>query len=265
MNLTITEHIDILDSRESMRKPLFGAIALHAGRGGDTGDLELGKQNRVIRGDRCGRRSGLRPGRKYIPIQHHGAHNPVANDSQSEVPQTPAKQVDRVKQEKPKPDAVAIKTREPKKKLAPIASEHQMYRNYKELTDNQATAKQAPQVSNPMFQAQQGSGNVGVGTHTTLGTRFGVAYGSQVQQIVASNWHTSDVDAKYQNAPVVIATFDISRDGTIENLAIFQGSGIQSLDFSGPAGDSRCESSPPLPQAFDKNHATVEFWFELKR
>ncbi len=72
---------------------------------------------------------------------------------------------------------------------------------------------------------------MGVGTHTTLGTRF-AAYASQVQSIVAQNWHTTDVDAKYQTAPVVIATFDLMRDGSIRNLAILQTSGIQRLDFS---------------------------------
>src|ERR1041384_4198970 len=42
-----------------------------------------------------------------IPIPHRGLENPVANDSQSEVPQAePTKQIDRAKQEVPKPDAI---------------------------------------------------------------------------------------------------------------------------------------------------------------
>lgn len=263
MNLTITEHVDILDSRESVRKPMLAAIALHAGV-----ILTLVVSSWVGRTVTFGA-SDVASGAvtvhsvNSIPIQHHGPQNPLANESKSEVPQTPAKPVDRTKDQKPKKDAIELKMKDAKKKPAPVASERQLYRPYKTLEENQVTSKAAPQVSSPMYAAQQGSGNVGVGTHTTLGSRF-AAYGSQVQQIVASNWHTTDVDAKYQTAPVVIATFEISRDGTIGNLAILQTSGIQSLDFSVRRAilDSRL---PPLPQTFDKDRATVEFWFELKR
>lgn len=263
MNLTITEHIDILDSRESLRKPLLAAIALHAGV-----ILTFVVSNWVGRTVTFGA-SDVASGAvavhavNSIPIQHHGPENPLANDSKSEVPQTPAKPVERTKEEKPKKDAIALKMKDAKKKPAPVASERQIFRPYKSLEDNQVTSKAPPQISSQMYAAQQGSGNVGVGTHTTLGSQF-AAYASQVQSIVASNWHTTDVDAKYQTAPVVIATFDLMRDGSIRNLAILQTSGIQSLDFSVRRAimDSRF---PPVPQGFDKDHASVEFWFELKR
>jgi TonB family protein len=263
MKLTMTEYVDILDSKESLRKPFLGAIALHA-----SVVVTLVASNWLSHSESFGA-PDVAGGAvavqavNTIPIQHHGAQNPLANDSQSEVPQTPAKPIDTVKPDKPKPDAVALKMKEPKKKLADVASEHQRFRPYKEIQQNQVTSKQAPQVSNPMFQAQPGSGNIGVGAHTTLGNRF-AAYGSQVQQIVASNWHTNDVDAKYQTAPTVIATFDLMRDGSIRNLQISQTSGIQSLDLSVRRAilDSRF---PPIPQEFDRDHATVEFSFELKR
>lgn len=265
MKLTMTEYVDILDSKESMRKPLFWAIALHA-----SVVATLVFSNWIARSESFGA-PDVAGGAvavqavNTIPIQHHGPQNPVANDSKSEVPQTPAKPVPAVQEEKPKPDAVALKMKmkEPKRKLAPVESEKTKFRPYKELQPNQVTSKQAPQVSNPMFQAQPGSGNIGVGAHTTLGNRF-AAYGAQVQQIVASNWHTNDVDAKYQTAPTVIATFDLMRDGSIRNLQISQTSGIQSLDLSVRRAilDSRF---PPIPQEFDRDHATVEFSFELKR
>ncbi|MEO7142453.1 MAG: TonB family protein [Bryobacteraceae bacterium] len=263
MNLAVPEHGDILDTRQSMRGPMLAAIALHASL-----ILTLALSNWIGRTESFGA-SDVAGGAvavqavNSIPIQHHGPENPLANDSKSEVPQTPAKPVERAQEEKPKPDAIALKMREPKKKLAEVASERQLYRPYKQLQPNQETSKQAPQVSNPMYSAQQGSGNVGTGAHTTLGTRF-AAYGTQVQQIVASNWHTADVDAKYQTAPTVIATFELMRDGSVRNAQILQSSGIPSLDFSVRRAilDSRF---PPIPQGFDKDYATVEFWFELKR
>jgi TonB family protein len=262
MKLTMTEYVDILDSKESMRKPLFGALALHISVVA-TLVVSNWTEHRDSFGapDVAGGAVAVQAVNS-IPIPHRGEKNPLANDSQSEVPQTPAKPVEAVKEDKPRPDAIALKMKDLKKK-APVASEKQIFRPYKELQPNQVTSKQAPQVSNPMFQAQQGSGNVGVGAHTTLGNRF-AAYGAQVQQIVANNWHTNDVDAKYQTAPIVIATFDVMRDGSIRSLQIAQSSGIQGVDFSVRRAilDSRL---PPLPQEFDKDHATVEFLFELKR
>jgi TonB family protein len=62
----------------------------------------------------------------------------------------------------------------------------------------------------------------------------------------------------------VIATFELLRDGSVRNLAILQGSGISTLDFSVRRAiqDSRF---PPIPAGFDKDYAKVEFTFELKR
>ena len=58
-----------------------------------------------------------------IPLPHHGPENPLASDTDSEVPQAPAKPVERVKEEKPPPDAVPIKSKTPKKTPAEVASE----------------------------------------------------------------------------------------------------------------------------------------------
>jgi TonB family protein len=85
-----------------------------------------------------------------------------------------------------------------------------------------------------------------------------------VQEIVAQNWRTGDIDPRIRNAPVVIATFRLMRDGSVRDLQVLQASGISALDFSVRRAimDARI---PPIPQGFDKDYATVEFWFELKR
>ncbi len=263
MNLTIAEHVDILDSRDSMRKPMLAAIAMHAAIVATVVvSTYLNRSDPFGAKDVAGGAVAVQAV-NTIPIQHHGAPNPVANESESQTPQAPAKPVERVKEVKPKPDAIELKVKQPKKKPAEVASEKQKFRSYKELEANQVTAKQAPQVSSPIYSAPQGSGNVGVGAHTIFGNRF-AAYGSQIQQIVAGNWHTSDVDQKYQTAPQVVATFDLMRDGSIRNPQIAQSSGVPSLDFSVRRAilDSRF---PPFPPGLDKNSVTVEFWFELKR
>jgi TonB family protein len=197
-----------------------------------------------------------------IPLIHHGAPNPVANDTESELPQTPVKAPDRVKEEKPPSDAIPLKMRKSKKKPAEVASARQHFRPLNELLPNQITSQSAPQVSNQAFSAVPGAGRLGTGPNTTLGDRF-AGYGDQIRRIVASKWRTDDVSA--QAAPIIIATFDLMRDGSIRNLELLQGSGNKSLDLSVQRAIQDSAPFPPIPSGFEKDHASVEFWFELKR
>ena len=198
-----------------------------------------------------------------IPLPHRGMKNPLANESQSETPQQPAKPVERVKEEKPPPDAIPLKSRI-KKKPAQVASEQQRFRPFKELEQNQVYSKQAPAVSSPLYAAKPGAGRVGTGANTTLGTRF-AGYAQQIQQLVAQKWRTGDVDPNLQTAPLVIATFDLQRDGSVRNLQILQRSGISPLDFSVQRAILEASPFPPIPPGFDRDSAKVEFTFELKR
>jgi TonB family protein len=151
-----------------------------------------------------------------------------------------------------------------KKRPADVASEHQKFRPFKEIDQNQVFAKQAPQVSNPLFSALPGSGRIGTGSNTTLGTRF-AGYGQQLQQLVAQKWHTNDVDAHLQTAPIVIASFDLLRNGSIRNLRIVQQSGISALDYSVQRAILEASPFPPIPVGFERDSAKIEFTFELKR
>ncbi len=201
-----------------------------------------------------------------IPIPHHGEQNPLASDTESEVPQAPSKAIDRVKEEIVKPDAIRLKAKPEKVKKAEKESQHQRFRPYDQLATNQLTSRTAPQVSNPMYKAQNGAGSVGAGAHTTLGVRL-AAYAGQIQDIVASHWRTSDIDARIQSAPPVIATFELMRDGSIRNVQILQGSNLSALDISVKRAILDSAPFPPIPpnQGFDKDYAKVEFTFELKR
>jgi TonB family protein len=260
----MSAHADILDSRESMRVPFAGAITLHlAVFGGMAAYAWMASQTTSFGDPNAGGAIGVEAV-SSIPIPHHGEENPLANDSPSEVPQTVAKPVERVKEEKPPPDAVPLKTRNVKKKPAEVASTQQRYRPFDQLEKNQLTAKQAPQVSTPLFAAMPGSGSVGVGANTTLGNQF-AGYATQIQQLVAQHWHTGDVDARIRTATPVIATFDLLRDGRIQNLQILQGSNIPALDFSVKRAILDVGQFPPLPPGFPKDNAKVEFTFELKR
>jgi outer membrane biosynthesis protein TonB len=198
---------------------------------------------------------------RSIPLPNHGAPNPLATDSQSEVPQAPAKPVERVKQEKPPPDAIPLKS--PKKPPADVASEKNKFRPYKDYDPYQVYSKSAPAVSNPAFSAK-GAGNVGAGPNNTLGNHC-PGYAAQIQQLVASHWNTSNLDASLRTAPTVIATFDLMRDGSVHNVHILQASGISPLDASVERAIADSNPLPPILPDCGVDHASAEFWFELKR
>jgi TonB family protein len=196
-----------------------------------------------------------------IPLAHSGPKNPVAHDTQSEAPEAPPEKVAKEKEVTP-PDAIKLNLHNEKKKAK--AKEESVRRHLpslNELEKNQLYSKTPQQVSSPLYSQLPGSGRIGMGANTTLGSRFG-AYAQQIQDLIARNWNTGDVTAR--SAPPVIATFEIMRDGSIRNLAILQGSGVKSLDFSVRRAIEGV-SFPPLPQGYDQSSAKCEFTFELKK
>jgi len=86
-----------------------------------------------------------------------------------------------------------------------------------------------------------------------------------LRQRVADKWHTTDIDPRIHTLPTAIVTFDLMRDGSARNVRIAQTSGNQALDYSAQRAIYDASPFPPLPPAFERNDAVIEFWFELKR
>jgi TonB family protein len=261
----MTQHADILDSRESVRGAFVGALALHLSVVAAVliSAWITAHTDSFGAKDAGGAAVGIEAVNS-IPIPHHGMQNPVANDTQSEVPQAPVtKPQEKEKVEPPPKDAIPLKVKKLKKPVK-VQSERQHFRPYDELQKNQLTSTQAPQVSSKLFSAQPGSGRVGPGANTTLGDRF-AGYAAQIQALVAQHWRTGDVDPRVQTAPVVIATFELLRDGSVRNVRLLQSSNISSLDYSVQRAIADASPFPPIPPGFDKDYAKVEFTFELKR
>jgi len=197
-----------------------------------------------------------------IPIPHSGLPNPLAANTDNEAPQEPAKPIDRAQKEVVPPDAVKINLHnKDKKQVAKEESTKRKFRPFEQLESNQLTSKGPQAVSSPLFSQMPGSGRVGLGANTTLGTQYG-AYAAQIQDLISRNWHTNDVTA--QVAPPVIASFDLMKDGSIRNLTIVQSSRITSLDFSVRRAIEGV-TLPPLPPGYPRSTAKCEFTFELKK
>ncbi len=261
----MTQHADILDSRESMTGGFWASVLLHGTLiGVGVFYAWMAAKSTPFGEPNSGGAAVGVEAVKSIPLSHQGRQNPVANDTESQVPQTQPEPVERKEVEKePPPDAIPLKSNVPKAKPAPVATTPHRFQAYKP-DPNQLTTKAAPQVSSPLYSAQAGSGRVGPGANTTLGSRCG-AYPAQIIQLVAQRWNTGDVDARLQTAPVVIATFDLARNGAVSNLKLLQRSNIPALDFSVQRAITDASPFPPMPNCIDKDTARVEFNFELKR
>jgi TonB family protein len=197
-----------------------------------------------------------------IPIPHSGPQNPVAHDSESEAPQAPPEKVERVKEEVAPPDAVKLNLQDKKKKTqAKQESAKRYLPSFDQLQKNQIYSREKQAVSSPLYSQMPGRGRVGLGENTTLGAGF-AAYAAQVQSQIARNWRTDDVTAMM--GPMVVASFDLMKDGSVRNITIVRSSGIRSLDFS-VTRDLESVSLPPLPPNFGHSSAKCEFTFELKK
>jgi TonB family protein len=260
----VTAPEEILGPPERIRGAFLAALAMHAALiGGMIFSGWLAAHRDIFGAPDAGGGSVAIEAVNTIPLPHHGPQNPLASDTESEVPQAPAKPLERVKEEKPPPDAVALKSRTAKKTPAETASEKNKFRPFKEIDPYQVYSKSAPAVSNPAFSAA-GAGRIGMGANTTIGNRC-PAYAAQIQQLVAGHWNTSSVDASVRTAPTVIATFELMHDGTARNVHILQGSGVGPLDSSVERAILDASPFPKIPDCFDRDQASAEFWFELKR
>ncbi len=256
---------DILDERESLRNPLFGSLLFHAAIfGAAILSAFMANRGRVSFGDpnSFGGSGVLVTPVATIPLPSRGGFkNPVANDTESNIPQPPKPEVKKVPKEDP--DAIAIKGRKLPKRQSDIAASQQRYRPSQEKP-NQLYSSTGQAMSSPMFGGMTGSGGVGVGRGSPFGNRFG-AYAQLIRDRVAQKWRTQDVDPRIQTAAPAIVLFEIERGGQVSNVRFLQRSGISALDYSAQRAILEASPFPALPVGYERDSATVELWFQLKR
>lgn len=198
---------------------------------------------------------------KQIPLPSRGGEvSRVANDTDSAVPAPAAEKPAPARPARAAPsNAIAIKGKPdpPRRRFSKGGS------FLKEESPNQLHAASGRALSSPLI-GQTGSGGVGVGTGTPFGNRFG-SYVDLLRQRVAEKWRTGDVDARIQTAPPVIVTFVIRRNGAVGDVRIAQRSGNALLDNSAERAVYDASPFPPLPAGYERDEATIEFWFQLKR
>ena len=258
-------YADTLDAREPLGKPFLASVALH---GSLFGLMVVGSfihgPARPLWGDpqSGGGIVGVNPVARIPMAAHSGRVNPVANDTQSQVPPAPPKPKVVLREKPPEPDAIPLKSRRtPEKKVWNVSGSPDRYRPEPKPNQLYSSASSAL-VSKAMGMA--GSGGVGLGRGSALGDRFG-AYTAVLQEVIARKWNTQDVDARIRTAPAVVMTFTILRDGTIKNIHLKTSSGNTALDRSAERALYDVGKVEPLPAGYDRNEAEVEFNFVLQR
>jgi periplasmic protein TonB len=255
------QHIDILDERDSLGGPFVQSVLLHAAVVGAliVSSIQFQHSRQVWGSPNTGAGTAVAINAvTKIPLPARaGQINPVANDTESRVPQAP--KVEPKKQVKvPDENAIPIKSRYAKKQPKPEVSQKW---HPKLIPENQVFSRIAPAAVSPMFQ-KPGAGGVGVGPNSTFGNEFG-AYADLVVRRVTDKWQTNGLAG--QSLPMVVVTFDIARDGSVRNPQIAQRSGNSTLDFSALRAVTDAAPFPPLPSNYSGSSTSVELRFQLQR
>ena len=259
-------HPDLLDQPERLAPSFLGSIAFHvllAATVVGVGWVE--SRNAISLGDPNGGRMGavaVNPVASIALPSQTGPKNPVASDTQSAVPEPVSKPKPVPKVKAPDPTAIPIPSRNAKAtRPSEAASAPNKWRAQQKDLPNQLTSSAGTRANTSDF-AIAGGGGVGVGNNSPFGDQFG-GYADVLRNRVAQFWKTNDIRAN--NAPIVGVTFVLHRDGSTTGIRITQKSGNSALDISAQRAVMDASPFPPLPPAFPKNEAEIEFLFKLKQ
>jgi TonB family protein len=261
----MTPHVDILAQSEPLKRSFVGSVVLHAsiiGLAVAASVMGSKEMERWGEPNAIGGAVGVNAVAGLPLMPREGRQNPLANDTKSQIPQAPPEKK-AVTREVEDPNAIAIGRKDKKKKESKKQANQQRFRPEAEERPNQIYSESAPALVSPML-GKAGSGGVGVGSESPFGNRFG-AYAAILQRLIAERWNTGGIDQRIQTAPYVKVAMTIMRDGTVRNVRLTESSGIRPLDFSAVRALQDLSRVPPLPPAFEKNEATIEIWFQLKR
>lgn len=260
-------HADVLDRPEPLTIPFWGSIVMHVVM---IGVLSLGavveRQHRLNMGSPTGGGLGsvtVTPVAS-IPIPSNGGpKNPVANDTQSQLPTPPAppKKAAPVRKVQTAPEkAIPLYTdRAPKKQTPQPQSQSNTYRDTQKYPDNQLYSTSGQRLSSQDY-AMQGGGGVRLGDNSPFGEQFG-SYANLIRENIARHWQPSSLNVR-SATPFVVITFTIRRDGSIVNATISQPSGNFALDNSALRAVMDTTLSA-LPPGFPRAQADVAMRFEL--
>ncbi|MBV9295709.1 MAG: TonB family protein [Acidobacteriaceae bacterium] len=259
----MAEPLDILDERDPLAFPFVGSLVIHMSV---VAVLFLGwywmNRARETLGDinpAGGPAYAVSPVHN-IPIPRREAPpNPVASDTQSLAPSAPAKQEAQKKQAAPEKNAVEIPDKMKRQAEKPLHQQQYM----QPAPQNQIYSRSRTAVSNPMYGAQSGAGQVGIGPNTPLGNNRLGAYAELIRERIAQNWNTNGLDARTQSVPAIVS-FQIMRDGSVRQVQVVQSSGNPSIDNTALRAVYNSNPLAALPPQVSESYISAQFTFNLR-
>jgi protein TonB len=252
------DHFSPLDEPEHLGRPFAFAVVFHAGLVAVlTLTALIHHESKPFMGSDHSGAGVAVTAVKTIPLpSRQGLKNPLANATDSVVPQEPVK----VKEQKPpapKPIEKAVEI--PQHMTKPQPKPTVQYRPQEHYAPNQVFSRTAPALVSPQI-GLQGSGGVGIGPSSPFGTQFG-AYAEQIRDLIARKWNKAGIQAPPTATAVI--SIRIGRDGSVQ-LTGAQSSGIYQLDTSAKRAVLDANPLPPLPPGFPRSEANVDLLFRLQ-
>jgi periplasmic protein TonB len=256
-------HPDVLDQPEPLSRSLLSSVGLHGGVVALVLVYSAVQGSRVERwGDPKslgGGAVGITPVDKIPLPSRQGRVNPVANDTESQIPSAPTQPEPKSKAPIPDPEAIAIKSRNAKK---PAARTPSKYSPLQQPKPNQVYSSTGQAVTSPLFSQAPGGGGVGSGSNSPFGNRFGW-YEALLREKVARNWRSQELDSTIRAA--VVVTFEILRNGAVREVRVTRSSGNFTMDQSAQRAILASSPFQPLPPQYERDSALIEFWFRLQQ
>jgi TonB family protein len=122
----------------------------------------------------------------------------------------------------------------------------------------------APTLSYTQVVTAGGTGGLSMGEGNSFGQRY-AWYVASMRQRISSNWLLAPISSTILSAPRCYLTFEILRDGTINNVQITQSSGIPEVDRSALRAILASNPLPPLPPDYAGGSVNVQFYFDFHR
>jgi len=256
-------HADILEQSESLRKPLIASAVFHVSFLvlAAVYTLWMAHLSQETWGSNTAGGGEVRVNPvKTIPIPGKtGKLNPLANDTESQIPEPPPEKKLEKAVPKVEPDAIPLWHDKPMRQQPQTVVRRNM--PLQPQRENQLYSTEGQAATSPMYSMPHGGGSIGVGVGA-FGQQYG-AYVNLIIQRIEEKWQTANLDPRSQRTPAIV-TFDIRRDGSVSTPTVVQNSGNYNIDVSAQRAVLLAAPFPPLPPQYGGSSASVEVRFNLR-
>jgi protein TonB len=256
-------HADILDQDESLRRPLIASAVFHVSflALAAVYTMWMARVSHESWGSNVAGGGAVEVSAvKTIPIPGKtGPLNPLAHDTESQVPEPPAEKKPEKRADKPDLAAIPLWRDKPMREQPQTVARRNL--PPQQWRDNQLYSVEGQAAASPMYSMPHGGGSIGVGPGV-FGQQYG-AYASVIIQRIAEKWLTANLDSRAQRTPAVVS-FDIRRDGSVSTPTVMQSSGNYNIDVSAQRAVIMAAPFPPLPPQYNRAAASVEIHFNLR-